>query len=72
MVPPSDATALADALLEVFQNPAKRAKIGAAASAKARKFDWSAVAAQHVALFSKLIVEKHESQPSPARPVQAV
>lgn len=65
LVPPSDAAALADALLVPFQNPAQRAKITLAAKEKARRHDWKVVAEKHVSLFQQVITQKASPTHSP-------
>lgn len=62
MVPPSNDSALATALLLPFQDGAARSKIGTAASEKARRFDWSVVAKRHLAVFEELIAQKRQAK----------
>lgn len=58
LVPPSDATVLANALRVSFENPAARAAIGSAAKEKARSHDWPVIAGKYLELFSRLIASK--------------
>lgn len=62
LVPPSDATALANALRVPFENPASRAAIGSAAKEKARSHDWPVIAGKYLELFSRLIASKRISK----------
>jgi len=63
LVPPSNATALANALRVPFENPTSRAAIGSAAKEKARTHDWPVIADKYVELFSRLIASKRTGAP---------
>jgi phosphatidylinositol alpha-mannosyltransferase len=45
LVPPGDPGALADALVTLLTNPARRTKLSLAGQASANRYDWSRIAA---------------------------
>jgi glycosyltransferase involved in cell wall biosynthesis len=54
LVPAGDPLRLAARMFELLDDPAKRARIGAAARSHALQYDWSCVAAQTAAVFDSL------------------
>lgn len=54
LVPPSDAAALASALLRLADDPALRERLAAAGRAWTAPFAWQTIAAQHEALYEEL------------------
>ena len=56
LVPPGDATALADALNGLTGNPAERARLGdAAARAASTRYSWDDIARRHMDLYRELL-----------------
>lgn len=56
LVPPGDPVALAAAIARGANDAALRARLATGARALARSFDWSTIAARHVALYQRLSV----------------
>ncbi|WP_309233809.1 glycosyltransferase [Conexibacter sp. W3-3-2] len=55
LVPPGDPTALATTLTRLLADPADRARLAAGArAAREGRYAWSAVAAEHEALYRRL------------------
>nr|WP_245217172.1 glycosyltransferase [Neoroseomonas nitratireducens] len=54
LVPPGDATAIAEAVLDLVEQPASAAALARAARARAEALDWRHVAARHAALYARL------------------
>lgn len=55
LVPPGDAGALATAMQRLMRDPALSARLGAGGRELAAAFDWDRIAAQHLALFDRLM-----------------
>jgi len=54
MVPPGDASALADALVQLLRDPERRERLGASAVRRAQEFDLAPMADRHVAYFEQV------------------
>ena len=56
LVPPDDAAALADALVQLLEDPALASRLGAGGRARAvESFSWDAVASRALSLYRPLI-----------------
>ncbi|QXQ06623.1 glycosyltransferase family 1 protein [Sphingosinicellaceae bacterium] len=62
LVPPGDATAFADAIQALVENPAKRAAVGQAGLARAATYDWDAINATLLGHY-RAVVAKHARSP---------
>ncbi len=60
LVPPDDAAALARAICALWDDPARRARLGAAARQLAQAFRWERIAQQHIELYGNLLSERAE------------
>jgi glycosyltransferase involved in cell wall biosynthesis len=65
LVPIGDAAALADALIEMWNSPALRARLGAAARRTARANSWERIAARTLEVYQMVIAQRTPPQPSP-------
>lgn len=54
LIPENDPDLLADALVELFENPGRRAAMGDAARARALELDWHRIGLQYEALYAEL------------------
>jgi glycosyltransferase involved in cell wall biosynthesis len=70
LIPPDSASALADALVGVLGDPARRAEIGRRAYAHSRSMVWSAVGAEYRRLLGR--VAANAARPEPSRALAAV
>ncbi len=61
LVPPEDEQALAHALIDLLNDPERRAKLCAAGKAKAAEYDWDLIARRVLAYYEELIA----AQPAP-------
>ncbi|MEM9789590.1 MAG: glycosyltransferase family 4 protein [Planctomycetota bacterium] len=59
LVEPGNAEALAEAMTRVWTQPDLRDTLAKHGRARVERFDWSAIAAEYVALFEAAIAEKH-------------
>jgi glycosyltransferase involved in cell wall biosynthesis len=57
-VPPADPAALATAATDIMTDPALAARLAAGARALSEQFTWSALAAQHTALFAACLAQR--------------
>lgn len=64
LVPPEDAKAIADAVIELLQNPAERAAMSARGRATAARYDWPLIADQVLDYYDELLKAR---KPAPAR-----
>lgn len=55
LVPPGEAQALAAAMQRLMSDPALSARLGTSGRALAAAFDWDRIAAQHLALFERIM-----------------
>jgi len=55
LVPPGDAGALAGALRELLDDEALRARLGGAGRKEARRYDWSAVVDDVLAVYERIL-----------------
>lgn len=60
MTPPGDATAFADALARLLQEPHLRARLGRAGRARASAFAWPRIAEQTLAVYDRLVSGRRE------------
>ena len=67
LVPPGDASRLADALVELARSPERRLIMGAENSVYARQYDWTLVASQVRAVYSRAVEAAAVRGATPAR-----
>jgi glycogen synthase len=62
LVPPADATALAEALRRLADNDLLRARLGMAGEKRAENFTWAAIANSYRHIYEKALTEKRRAQ----------
>jgi D-inositol-3-phosphate glycosyltransferase len=55
LIDPTSEDAIGQALLELIQDPTRRAALGAAAQARAQHFSWGAVAQQTLEVYASAV-----------------
>jgi phosphatidylinositol alpha-mannosyltransferase len=58
LVPPRDSAALAEALLQLLNDPDRRQEMGRAAQAKAEKFSWEKISPQVLSFYERVKLER--------------
>ncbi|HLF71324.1 MAG TPA: glycosyltransferase family 4 protein [Dehalococcoidia bacterium] len=71
LVRPKDASALADALVELIDDPERRKEMAAAGSERAQHFSWERVAQRVLSYYERLLYEKQTSVTRPSKLVEA-
>ncbi|RYX82262.1 glycosyltransferase family 1 protein [bacterium] len=64
LVEPGNPQVLADALLDLAQNPQRAAQLGADGAAKVRAFDWDAITTQYLDVYAKAVAHHKQKKQS--------